>query len=191
MKSTLKNMIASLLGITMVASAGVGLIYQITKEPIAQAAIAATNAALAEVLPTFDETALDNLSIDEMPIDVYTAKQDGGVVGYAVKTMTKSGFNGVFTLMVGLTPSGEVINVSVLSHGETPGLGTKMMDEDNPLLGGIQGKTLSSVDLRVSKDGGDIDALTAATITSRAYLDAVQRAQKAYMDVTKGGSANE
>ncbi len=191
MKSTLKNMIASLLGITMIASAGVGLVYQITKEPIAQAAIAATNAALAEVLPTFDDTALDNLTIDEMPIDVYTAKQGGDVVGYAVKTMTKSGFNGVFTLMVGLTPDGKVINVSVLSHGETPGLGTKMMDEGNPLLGGIQGKALADVDLRVSKDGGDVDALTAATITSRAYLDAVQRAQTAYMDVTKGGSANE
>ncbi|MFR9603027.1 MAG: RnfABCDGE type electron transport complex subunit G [Rikenellaceae bacterium] len=191
MKSTLKNMIASLLGITMVASAGVGLVYQITKEPIAQASIAATNAALAEVLPTFDDTALANLTIDEMPIDVYTAKQGGDVVGYAVKTMTKSGFNGVFTLMVGLTPDGKVINVSVLSHGETPGLGTKMMDEGNPLLGGIQGKALADVDLRVSKDGGDVDALTAATITSRAYLDAVQRAQTAYMDITKGGSANE
>ncbi len=191
MKSTLKNMIASLLGITMIASAGVGLVYQITAEPIAQAAIAATNAALAEVLPTFDDTSLKNLSIDDMPIDVYTAKQSGNVVGYAVKTMTKSGFNGTFVLMVGLTPDGKVINVNVLSHAETPGLGTKMMDEGNPLLGGIQGKELSKVDLRVSKDGGEVDALTAATITSRAYLDAIGRAQKAYEQTLKGGAANE
>ncbi|MFI3282878.1 MAG: RnfABCDGE type electron transport complex subunit G [Rikenellaceae bacterium] len=190
MKSSLKNMIISLLGITMVASAGVGVVYQVTAEPIAQAAIAATNAALAEVLPTFDDTSLKSLTIDDMPIDLYTAKKSGDVVGYAVKSMTKSGFNGVITLMVGLTTEGKVVNVSVLSHAETPGLGTKMMDDGNPLLGGIQGKKLEKLDLRVKKDGGDVDALTAATITSRAYLDAIQRAQKAY-DLAKGGAANE
>ncbi len=184
-------MVASLLGITLIASAGVGAIYQVTAEPIRQASIAATNAALAEVLPKFDATDLQTLSIDDMPIDLYTAKQGDGVVGYAVKSMTKNGFNGVITLMVGLTPKGEVINVSVLSHAETPGLGTKMLDKGNPLLGGIQKKKLSDLDLRVKKDGGDIDALTAATITSRAYLDAIARAQHAFEDITKGGSANE
>ncbi|MFI3302170.1 MAG: RnfABCDGE type electron transport complex subunit G [Rikenellaceae bacterium] len=191
MKSTLINMILSLLGITLVASAGVGLVYQITKEPIAQAAVAATNTALADVLPAFDDTALKSLAIDDMPIDVYTAKQSGKVVGYAVKTMTKSGFSGAFVLMVGLTPDGKVINVNVLSHAETPGLGSKMTEEGNPLLGGIQGKELAKVDLHVSKDGGDVDALTAATITSRAYLDAIARAQKAYELTLKGGGANE
>ncbi len=190
MKSTLKNMIASLLGITMIASAGVGVVYQVTAEPIAQAAIAATNAALAEVLPKFDDTTLTTLTIDEMSIDVYTAKNGGKEVGYAVKSMTKNGFNGVIELMVGLTTEGKVVNVSVLKHAETPGLGTKMMDDGNPLLGGIQGKKLSKVNLKVSKDGGDVDALTAATITSRAYLDAIQRAQKAY-EQTNGGAANE
>ncbi len=184
-------MVASLLGITLIASAGVGAIYQVTAEPIRQASIAATNEALAKVLPSFDATDKQTLTIDEMAIDLYTAKSGDKVVGYAVKSMTKNGFNGVITMMVGLTPDGETINVSVLSHGETPGLGTKMMDKGNPLLKGIQNKKLSDLDLRVSKDGGDVDALTAATITSRAYLDAIARAQRAFEDVTKGGSTDE
>ena len=187
MESTLKNMIVSLAGIALVASAAVGLVFQVTAEPIAKAQVAATNAALAEVLPTFDATDLENLTIDDMPIDLYTARQAGEVVGYAIKSMTKKGFNGVITLMVGLSPAGEVINVSVLSQAETPGLGTKMTDEGNPLLAGIQGKVLGDMDLRVKKEGGDVDALTAATITSVAYLDAVARAQKAFERVKKGG----
>ncbi len=187
MESTLKNMIISLAGIALVASAAVGVVYQVTAEPISKAKIAATNAALAEVLPRFDATNLENLTIDDMPIDVYTANKSGEVVGYAIKSMTKRGFNGVITLMVGLTPAGEVINVSVLSQAETPGLGTKMTDEGNPLLAGIQGKVLKNVDLRVKKEGGDVDALTAATITSVAYLDAVARAQRAFEQVKTGG----
>ncbi len=191
MKSTLKNMIVSLLGITLIASAGVGVVNIITEEPIAKAKEEATKAALAEVLPTFDDSTMTTLTIDEMSIDIYTATQSSEVVGYAIKSMTKSGFNGTIEMMVGLTPDGKVVNVKVLSHSETPGLGTKMTDEGNPLLGGIQGKELAKVNLHVSKDGGDVDALTAATITSRAYLDAISRAQKAYDLTTKGGAANE
>lgn len=191
MKSTLFNMTAVLFGITLISSAGVGVVNMITVEPIAAAKQAATTAALTEVLPTFDETTTEELTIDEMPIVVYTATKGGAVAGYAVQTMTKQGFSGVVRLMVGFTPDGEVVNVNVLEQAETPGLGTKMTEEGNPLLMSIKGQRLEEkqlVDgrLAVRKDGGDVDALTAATISSRAYVDAVNRAWMAYRSVAKG-----
>lgn len=191
MKSTLLNMTAVLFGITLVASAGVGVVNMITEEPIAAAKAAATKAALTEVLPAFDATTSEVLTIDEMPITVYTATAGGNVSGYAVESMTKQGFGGVVRLMVGFTPDGEVVNVNVLEQTETPGLGTKMADEGNVLLGSVKGQKLESkklVDgkLAVTKDGGDVDALTAATISSRAYVDAINRAWMAYRSVATG-----
>jgi len=113
MKSTLLNMTAVLFGITLVASAGVGFVNMITVEPIAAAKEAATLAALNEVLPAFDATTTEELTIDDMPITVYTATAGGSVSGYAVQSMTKQGFGGVVRLMVGFTPEGEVVNVNV------------------------------------------------------------------------------
>lgn len=191
MKSTLLNMTAVLFGITLVASAGVGAVNMITEEPIARAKEAATVAALNEVLPAFDRTTDELMTIDEMPVTVYTATKDGAVAGYAVQTMTKQGFGGVVRMMVGFTPEGEVVNVNVLEQTETPGLGTKMADEGNPLLGSVKGQRLENkklVDgkLAVTKDGGDVDALTAATISSRAYVDAINRAWMAYKSAVTG-----
>ena len=196
MKSTLVNMTAVLFGITLVASAGVGVVNMITEEPIALAKEAATKSALTEVLPAFESTEEQTLTIDELPITVYTARNGGEVAGYAVQTMTKQGFNGVVRLMVGFTPDGEVVNVNVLEQSETPGLGTKMADEGNVLLGSIQGQKLENKKLvggklAVTKDGGDIDALTAATISSRAYVDAVNRAWMAYKSVATGVEATD
>ncbi len=183
MKSTLINMVAVLFSITLIASAGVGAVNMITVEPIAAAKAAATEAALGVVLPAFDKTESEELTIDEMPIVVYTATNAGQTVGYAVETMTKSGFSGVVKLMVGFLPDGTINNVNVLQQAETPGLGTKMCDEGNPLLAGVKGKE-GTATFRVKKDGGEVDALTAATISSRAYLDAVNRACVAMMNVT-------
>ena len=185
MKSTLVNMTAVLFGITLVASAGVGAVNMITAEPIAQAEQAAKVEALKVVLPPFDQTVPEALTIDDMPITVYTATKGGQVAGYAVESMTKNGFGGAISMMVGFTPDGEVVNVNVLRQAETPGLGTKMADKENVLLGSIQGKKLETK-LAVKKDGGDVDALTAATISSRAYVDAINRAWMAYKSVATG-----
>lgn len=183
MKSTLINMVVVLFSITLIASAGVGAVNMITTEPIAQAKAAATQAALGQVLPAFDKTEVSELTIDDMPIKVYTATSGDQTVGYAVESMTKSGFSGVIKLMVGFLPDGTINNVNVLQQAETPGLGTKMCDAGNPLLVGVQGKEATGT-FRVTKDGGEVDALTAATISSRAYLDAVNRACVAMMNVT-------
>lgn len=192
MKSTLFNMVAVLFTITLITSAGVGVVNRITEEPIARAKAAAVVEALNKVLPPFETTITDSLTIDGLPITVYTATDAAGdVAGYAVQTATKNGFSGMIRMMVGFAPDGEVVNIDVLEQNETPGLGTKMADEDNPLLGSIRGKRLETMRLvdgrlAVVKDGGDVDALTAATISSRAYCDAVNRAWMAYRSVATG-----
>ena len=157
---------------------------------------AAFTAALNGVLPAFDETAAETLTIDEMPITVYTATKGGQLAGYAVESMTKNGFGGAINMMVGFTPDGEVINVNVLKQAETPGLGTKMADADNVLLRSVKGqkleeKKLVNGKLAVAKDGGDVDALTAATISSRAYVDAINRAWMAYKSVATGSTPTD
>lgn len=176
MKSSLKNMVLVLFCITLVSSACVGLVNMITEEPIARAKEAAVKEALAQVLPEFDSTEKSEYTADEMVIAVYKATKEGVLVGYAVESATKSGFSGLIRMMVGFSPKGKILNVNVLEHSETPGLGSKMTEEGNPLLASIQGKKASKTKLSVKKDGGDIDALTAATISSRAYAEAVARA---------------
>ena len=180
MKSTLFNMVAVLFSITLIASAGVGAVNMITADAIAEAKAVATKQAIANVLPEFDSNEQSEQTIDDMPIKVYTAKKGDKLVGYAVESMTKDGFGGVIRMMVGFTADGKINNVNVLEQAETPGLGTKMCDEGNALLSSIQGRNSWEVEFKVKKDGGELDALTAATISSRAYYNAVARAYQAF-----------
>ena len=180
MKSTLFNMVAVLFTVTLIASAGVGAVNMITADAIAEANAAATTQAVANVLPSFENTEVSEQTIDDMPIVVYTASAGDKVVGYAVESMTKNGFGGSIRMMVGFAPDGQILNVNVLQQAETPGLGTKMADEDNALLRSIKDKKAWEIEFKVKKDGGELDALTAATISSRAYYDAVERAYQAY-----------
>jgi len=95
-------------------------------------------------------------------------------VGYAVKTFTNKGFGGHAEMMAGFLPDGRIYNIIILQHRETPGLGTKMAE---PYFSKqFMGKNPATFKLRVKKDGGQVDAITAATVSSRAYCDALQRA---------------
>ena len=181
MKSTLFNMVAVLFTITLIASAGVGAVNMITEEPIAAAKAQKTTLAVANVLPQFEQNEVSEQDIDGMSIKVYTAKSDAGIVGYAVESMTKSGFGGVIRMMVGFLPDGKIYNVNVLEQAETPGLGTKMCDEGNALISSIKDKDADELEFKVKKEGGELDALTAATISSKAYYDAVARAHQAFL----------
>lgn len=189
MKSSLKNMVVVLFSITLIASLCVGLVNKITFEPIEKAKAENIQKALKNVLPEFDASEEKAMTVDELPVIVHTAKQGEQVVGYAVETMTTKGFSGVFRLMVGFRASGEVYNINVLEHSETPGLGSKMGDEGNSLLASFKDKNPANMKqpLAVVKDGGDVQALTAATISSRAYVDAVVRAYNAVQQI-KGGA---
>lgn len=181
MKSTLFNMVAVLFTITLIASAGVGAVNMITEAPIAAAKVQATTKAVTNVLPKFTNSEISEQDIDGMSIKVYTAKSDAGIVGYAVESMTKSGFGGAIRIMVGFLPDGKIYNVNVLEQAETPGLGTKMCDEGNALISSIKDKDADELEFKVKKEGGELDALTAATISSKAYYDAVARAHQAFL----------
>ena len=163
----------SLLFISIGMSAALGFVYSLTKEPIEKANKMKEVQAITEVLPPFDnDPTLDILFIDGL--NYYSATNAGQPVGYAIKTFTDKGFSGRFTLMVGFKPDGTINNISVLDQRETPGLGTKM--KEPKFKNQFPGKNPGNFKLKVKKDGGQIDAITAATISSRAFCDGVQRA---------------
>ena len=180
MESSLKNMVLVLFTITLLSSAAVGGVYTITKEPIAQAKVAAVNNALKQVLPEYEATTSQTIEVNDMAVEAYTATVADKAVGYAIKSSSKNGFGGAISLMVGFDTEGNIININVLEQKETPGLGTKMADEGNALHSSLVGKNAGKVNLTVKKDGGDVDALTAATISSRAYAEAVAVAYEAF-----------
>jgi len=104
-------------------------------------------------------------------------KQDLGV---AVESTT-GGFGGDLKVLVGFDKDGNILGYTILQHAETPGLGAKAdkwFQKDGK--GSIIGKNPNKDNLTVKKDGGDIDAITASTITSRAFLLAVTQAYNAY-----------
>lgn len=179
-------MALSLTLIALGASAGLGFVYELTKEPIAASVLNKKLNAIREVVPEFTNNPNEEMFMlvtDEGDsLEVYPAKKDGEIVGYAVNTYTNEGFSGYINLMAGFSPDGTIINISVLAQKETPGLGTKMADSG--FKDQFKGKNPSSFQLRVKKDGGPVDAITAATISSRAFCDAVQRA---YNTLQKGG----
>ncbi|MBP5229619.1 MAG: RnfABCDGE type electron transport complex subunit G [Bacteroidales bacterium] len=191
-KSSLRNMALVLTLVCLGASAAVAVIYAVTKDPIEIAKADKTNKAIKQVVPAFDNNPSEeilnipaDLSSPQETNKVYVAKKGDEIVGYAVESTTTKGFGGAFTIMVGFTPNGEVYNTSVISHSETPGLGAKITDGQSHFITQWNGKNLvdGSVKIAVTKDGGDIDAITASTITSRAYCDAMEIAGNVFNNI--------
>ncbi|WP_294591366.1 RnfABCDGE type electron transport complex subunit G [uncultured Rikenella sp.] len=194
MQSSLKNMVIVLGTITLVASAAVGGIYLLTKEPIEAAQQKKVNDAIAQVLPEFDNRPADNVvevEVDGKIVKIYPASKDENAVGYAVETFSKKGFGGLMTLMVGFLPDGTIKDISVISHAETPGLGDKIQKSKSNFAVQFEGKNPESFRLAVRKDGGDVDAITASTISSKAFTDAVERAYLVLQGYLQGDSAEE
>lgn len=186
-ESNFKNMVLTLLIISFVSSASLGFIYNITKEPIAKTLLEKKLNAIKKVVPAFNndpnsEMYMVSLDDNSAQLEMYPAKQDTVLTGTAVKTFTMKGFSGLIELMVGIGNDGSIVDISVLNQKETPGLGTKMAEAQ--FKDQFKGKNPSSYKMKVKKDGGDVDAITAATISSRAFCDAVQRAYDTY---EKGG----
>lgn len=180
--STLKNMLLTLAAITFVASALLGVTYGITKGPIEEAMKAKINSAIASVSPEFDnDPSVQQFTVENSGKEykVYPAKMGDAIVGYAVETYS-SGFGGRILLMVGFNIDGKIKGISVLSHSETPGLGDKITPSKSDFGIQFQGQSPETFKLLVKKDGGDVDAITASTITSRAYCDAVTTAWEVF-----------
>lgn len=185
-ESTFRNMALSLTLIALVSSALLGFVYEVTKEPIALSNLNKKLDAIKQVVPEFNNNPNDEMFLlptgEGDSLEIYPAKKDDVIIGYAVNTYTNSGFSGNIKLMAGFKPDGSILNISVLDHKETPGLGTKMADPE--FKDQFNDKNPAEFELRVKKDGGPVDAITAATISSRAFCDAVQRA---YNTLQKGG----
>ena len=170
--------------VCMVCSAVLGVVYAVTKAPIDAAQLAKINNAIAEVVPSFDNIPSQevfNVEVDGKTSKVYPAKVGEEVVGYAVQTSTSKGFGGTVILMVGFKPDGTICNTKVISHSETPGLGAKMVLPD--FSDQFKSKNPADFRLSVKKDGGDVDAITASTISSRAYCDALENGYKVFKKI--------
>jgi electron transport complex protein RnfG len=178
-QSTFGNMVLVLAGICLVCSALLGTVYAVTKAPIEASELAKVNAAISAVTPAFDNIPSEEVRTVDDGAQIYTSRMGDQIVGYAIKVST-SGFGGPLTIMVGFTPDGTVYNTSVISHSETPGLGAKLVDENCAPRVQVKGKNPATNKISVSKDGGEIDAITASTITSRAFLKGVNAAYEVF-----------
>lgn len=197
LESNFVNMVVVLFAVTLVASVAVGYVYTLTEAPIDLAKQQKQTEAIKAVVPgEFDnDPVADSWKVaTDSKVDypylykqktpdslvVYPAKKNGELVGTAVKTLSNNGFGGQVWLMVGFNPDGSIYNYSVLEHKETPGLGSKMVFWfTKEGKGSVIGKRPCDAELKVRKDGGDVDAITAATISSRAFLGAVNLAATA------------
>ena len=191
-------MVVALLVITAVSGGLLGLVYGMTKDAIAEVDLKKNEEAIQKVLPlegeitykadTLKYTA-DGLTMNFPCNLAYDA--NGNFKGVAIKTY-EGGFGGKIDMMVGFLADGTIKGTSVLSHAETPGLGANMTGKFKDQF---VDKNPASYKLSVTKDGGNVDAITAATITSRAFSKAVDKAYKAFeankSKFMKGGLDNE
>ena len=184
-ESTFINMVITLLVIAVVSAGVLGGVYVLTKEPIALAKKKKQEKAIKMVLPEFDSLkSVKVASYDGGDSLLFTyAKKEGKVIGVAINSYTDKGFSGHIEIMVGLLPDGTIYNTAVLAHSETPGLGTKMSSPG--FKDQFMNKNPATFKLKVTKDKGDVDAITAATISSRAFCDAVDRAYLTFEKVSK------
>lgn len=180
-ESTFISMTVTLLIVTVVAAFALGGVYNLTKDAIAEAKRAKKEAAIKVVLPEFDNIETFKVKPVTGPdsLEFNVASKNGEVIGTAIETYTDNGFSGRFKIMVGFNPDGSIFNTAVIEHTETPGLGDKMDIKKSKFPKQFEGKNPADYRLKVKKDGGDVDAITAATISSRAFCDAVDRAYQA------------
>ena len=194
-------MLLVLTGVTAISVALLAYVNELTKGPIAEANAKTLNEALKKVLPEFTNNPVaesDTIFSEKdgkknVDFIVYPAKNGEELVGTAVEAKSM-GFGGELKVLVGFNAEGKIYNYSLLAHTETPGLGSKAdkwFGAYDPAKGekavsheestkSILGMNPGEAPLTVSKDGGAVDAITASTITSRAFLNAVNAAYQAY-----------
>ena len=184
-ESSFKNMVLTLFVVTFIASGTLGFVYEVTKEPIRLVEINKINNAITNIIPSYDNNPYEEsfkISTERDSLVFYPAKSGGELTGMAIETWTMKGFSGLIRLMVGFDMEGKILDIAVLQHAETPGLGDKMDKSKSNFSTQFIGKDPATFKLSVTKDNGDVDAITASTITSRAYCDAVQRAYDKFME---------
>ena len=169
--------------ICLVCSALLAGVYALTADPIAAAAAAKNEAAIMEVLPD-SAVKIEEVRTVEMDGQTYEYNlaydEQGNTVGCAIN-VAPVGFGGPIAIKVGFDINGNIWNTKVLSQAETPGLGAKCVEPS--FSEQFKGFNPMEKKLAVKKDGGDVDAITASTITSRAYTDGLALAVKVFQTI--------
>lgn len=187
LESSITNMVLVLVGVALITGGILAYVNHITEAPIKlqaektladgiKAVMGGVQLSVAEN-DTIKQTIKGKEAVFVIHKTVDSNKQDLGV---AVESTT-GGFDGDLKVLVGFDKNGNILGYTILQHAETPGLGAKAdkwFQKDGK--GSIIGKNPNKDNLTVKKDGGDIDAITASTITSRAFLLAVTQAYNAY-----------
>jgi len=170
--------------ICFAASVALSSIYDLTKEPIAYQKKLEVIRSLEAVLPGMevdpDSGYLDMQRKEGTPVRVFRSISDGKVDGAAFQVIAPDGFSGNIYIMMGVLPDGKLGGIVILSHAETPGLGSPIEKEN--WKGQFKGRSLEDTDFRVKKDGGDIDQMTGATISPRAVTGAVKKGLEWFAD---------
>lgn len=185
-KNSLFYMILVLTLITFISAAGLSLVNQIVQEPIRISEMKETLKAINKVLPEHDNNPFEDqitIEINGKEEIIYIGRKNGELTGIAFNVDSNTGYGGVITLMIGINAQDSTLNgMYILSHSETPGLGDRMRDKDWQ-DSQFKGKPISEdYKFKVTNDGGDVDVLTAATITSRAVCDAINTAYSVYSE---------
>lgn len=184
--SSLKNMVLVLVGICLVIGCLLALANQVTKGPIAQKSRKLLESGITMVMNgncqmASTDTVKQNIDGKEHVFVIHNTTRNGKPYGAAVETSSNS-FGGPLEMLVGFDESGTILGYTILKTSDTPGLGAKAAQWfQKGQKGDIIGQVPGNNGLSVSKDGGTIDAITASTITSRAFLKAVNEAYGAYM----------
>ncbi len=196
LKSSITNMVLVLVGVAFTTGSILSCVNHVTETPIAlqkekaladgiQSVMGGGNIVVAQI----DTVRQNDEKGKELTYVIYQAqdsqKKD---LGTAVES-TVSAFGGDLKVLVGFNHQGDILGYTILEHAETPGLGAKA-DKwfQKEGKGNVIGKNPQKA-LTVKKDGGEIDAITASTITSRAFLLAVNNAYKAYMTTPVDGES--
>lgn len=186
-KSTLVNMVCVLVGVALIMGGILAFVNHMTEGPISEQAEKALSDGIKAVMMndnlsvTANDTVRETIDNKECVFIVHKAADASGKeIGAAIETTTL-GFGGDLKVLVGFNPQGDILGYTLLEHAETPGLGAKadawfQKDGKSSIIGKNPGTPLV-----VSKDGGDVDAITASTITSRAFLKAINQAYNVYM----------
>lgn len=190
-KSNFWNMLLTLTLIALAAAFILSYVEQKTKEPIRQAKDARELEAIASVVREFDNNPFaEKLTItapnQKDKLELYPARKDGVINSFAIKTFSRNGFGGRIEMIVGFFMDGSINNFVVTQSQETPGLGSKINDEK--FKAQFRGFNPNKQIFKVRQDGGEIDAVTAATISSRAAVDAIQTAVDAYNNFNMGNN---
>ncbi|MDD7247748.1 MAG: RnfABCDGE type electron transport complex subunit G [Prevotellaceae bacterium] len=191
-KSNLQNMVLVLTGSALICGGLLAYINNLTKPTIEAQAEKTLNEGISAVLGGNAGERLEEPTTVKRTVD---GKEQTFVVykmqnGTAVQSTDPNAFGGNLKVLVGFNTEGDILGYTVLEHAETPGLGAKAgewFQKGQP--GCIVGLNPGEKNLTVSKDGGDIDAITASTITSRSFLRAVQQAHLTFKSNTDANTS--